>query len=199
MHPEPISQGKQAAKRLVPLLLAIAGIALSIADRAAAAPRGANSPAAANALRAGCGSQSGRAAVAPPARAVVAPPARAPAAAAQHRETKDARPQTAANRPRANAIARNGLPRRPLPGEAGFTGVPPRGETRFISNEMVFHVGANVPRETVVAAAQRLGLTPLGSQSLAVTGGTLYRFRLGEGRQVADVVRALETQKIGTA
>jgi len=64
---------------------------------------------------------------------------------------------------------------------------------------MVFHVGANVPRETVAAAAQRLGLTPLGSQSLAVTGGTLFRFRLGEGRQVADVVRALETQKIGTA
>jgi subtilisin family serine protease len=199
MHSDPISRGKQAAKRLVPLLLAVAGIALSIADRAAAAPRGANSPAAANALRAGSGSQSGRAVVSPPARAVIAPPVRAPAAAAPHRETKDARPQTAANRPRANAIARNGLPRRPLPGEAGFTGVPPRGETRFISNEMVFHVGANVPRETVAAAAQRLGLTPLGSQSLAVTGGTLFRFRLGEGRQVADVVRALETQKIGTA
>jgi hypothetical protein len=36
------------------------------------------------------------------------------------------------------------LPHRPFPGEAGFTGVPPRGETRFVSNEMVVHVGAEV-------------------------------------------------------
>src|SRR5262249_37488062 len=54
---------------------------------------------------------------------------------------------------------RSRLPLRPLPGERGFTGVPPAGETRFISNEMVFHVPPNVSREAVDNAARRLGLT----------------------------------------
>src|SRR5215469_13916183 len=49
------------------------------------------------------------------------------------------------------------------------------------------------------ASARRLGLTPLGAQSLTLTGGRLFRFRLGEGRQVADAVRALEAEKLGTA
>src|SRR5262249_45214461 len=45
-----------------------------------------------------------------------------------------------------NAIlaVRARLPLRPLPGERGFTGVPPTGETRFVSNEMVLQVGANI-------------------------------------------------------
>src|SRR6266566_684092 len=36
--------------------------------------------------------------------------------------------------------ARSRLPQHPLPGERGFTGVPPVGEKRFVSSEMVFHV-----------------------------------------------------------
>lgn len=181
------------AKRLFPLVLAVAAIALGIADQASAAPRGATSAAAASAPKVPSATQSGR--------AVVRPPGRPPAAAvtSRQREEKNARPQTALNRPRTNAIARNGLPRRPLPGEPGFTGVPPRGETRFVSNEMVLHIDPNVSRQTVDAAARRLGLTPLASQSLTFTGGTIFRFRLSEGRQVADVVRALEAEKIGTA
>src|SRR5262249_57767937 len=59
--------------------------------------------------------------------------------------------------------------------------------------------GANVSPQAVEAAARRLGLTPLGAQSLTLTGGRLFRFRLGEGRQVADAVRALEAEKLGTA
>jgi subtilisin family serine protease len=94
--------------------------------------------------------------------------------------------------------ARSLLPPRPLPGERGFTGVPPVGETRFVSTEMVFHVGPNVSRQQVDAAAARLGLTAIGSQDIGITGGTLYHFRLAGGRQVADVVRTLEAQNIGT-
>jgi hypothetical protein len=96
-------------------------------------------------------------------------------------------------------IARNGLPHRPFPGEAGFTGVPPRGETRFISNEMVFHVPSNVAPGAVDAAARRLGLVAVGSQNLTLSGGTLFHFRIDNGRQVADVVRELEAEKIGVA
>ena len=100
--------------------------------------------------------------------------------------------------PAINAIARNGLPHRPFPGEAGFTGVPPRGETRFVSNEMVVHVGAEVSPQALDAAARRLGLTPISSQSLALSGGRLVHFRIPSG-QVADAVRMLEAEKIGIA
>jgi subtilisin family serine protease len=100
--------------------------------------------------------------------------------------------------PAVNAIARNGLPHRPLPGEAGFTGVPPRGETRFVSNEMIVHVGADVSPQALDAAARRLGLTPIGSQNLELSGGRLVHFRIANG-QVADAVRMLEAEKIGIA
>ena len=94
--------------------------------------------------------------------------------------------------------AQQRLPRRPLPGERGFTGVPPRGETRFVSNEMVFQVGPNVSPQAVDSVARRLALSAVGSQ-VSVAGGTLLRFRINDGRPVADVIRALEAEKIGVA
>jgi hypothetical protein len=97
-------------------------------------------------------------------------------------------------RPFAGAIAR-----RPLIGQRGFTGVPPAGETRFLTNEMVFHVPANVSPQTVDNAARRLGLSTVASQSFNLSGGTLFRFRITDGRPVADVIRALESQNIGVA
>jgi hypothetical protein len=100
--------------------------------------------------------------------------------------------------PGINAIARNGLPHRPFPGEAGFTGVPPRGETRFIANEMVVHVGADVSPQVLDAAARRLGLVQIESHTVALSGGRLVHFRIPNG-QVADAVRMLEAEKIGIA
>ena len=94
-------------------------------------------------------------------------------------------------------VARLRLPPRPFPGTAGFTAVPPVGETRFVSTEMVFHVGPNVSRQTVDATAARLGLTVVSGQASGITGGTLYQFSLPPGRQVADVVRALEAERVG--
>jgi subtilisin family serine protease len=173
--------------RLIPLLVAVAAIGLSLTDRTSAAQRATKLAPAANAPKAQTAKDSGR--------AVVRPPSTPPANAASQRE----RQQTTQGGTKTNTIARNGLPRRPLPGEAGFTGVPPRGERRFISNEMVFHTGANVSPQAVEAAARRLGLTPLGAQSLTLTGGKLFHFRLGEGRNVADAVRVLEAEKLGTA
>jgi subtilisin family serine protease len=96
-------------------------------------------------------------------------------------------------------VARLRLPPRPFPGSAGFTGVPPVNETRFVSTEMVFHVGPNVSRQTVDATAKRLGLTVAGVQTSSITGGTLYHFRLPPGRRVADVVRTLEAERVGIA
>ena len=96
--------------------------------------------------------------------------------------------------PFAGAIAR-----RPMIGERGFTGVPPAGETRFLTNEMVFHVPANVSPQTVDNAARRLGLSTVASQSFSLSGGTLFRFRITDGRPVGDVIRALESENIGVA
>ena len=50
-------------------------------------------------------------------------------------------------------------------GERGFTGVPPIGETRFLTNEMVFQVPANVSAQTVDTVARRLNLSTVASQS----------------------------------
>jgi subtilisin family serine protease len=100
--------------------------------------------------------------------------------------------------PAGNAIARNGLPYRPFPGEAGFTGVPPRSETRFVSREMIVHVGPEVSPQALNAAARRLGLTPVSTQDLALSGGRLVHFRLSRG-EVADTIRNLEAEKIGIA
>ncbi len=76
--------------------------------------------------------------------------------------------------------------------------MPPRGETRFMSNEMIVHVGAEVSPQALDAAARRLGLTQIGSQNLALSGGRLVHFRVVNG-QVADAVRMLEAEKIGIA
>jgi Subtilase family len=84
----------------------------------------------------------------------------------------------------------------PLPGQPGFTGVPPAGERRFIQNEMVLHIGADVSPETVRSLATRLGLSQVGHQRFDHVGHGLYRFRIDDGRSVSDVIRAMEAEKI---
>jgi len=117
-----------------------------------------------------------------------------------HNPATMGRPGLTGNAPgNAFGIARNGLPHRPFPGEAGFTGVPPRGETRFVSGEMIVHVGSDVSPQTLDAAARRLGLTSISSQNLSLSDGRLVHFRIANGQQVADAVRALEAEKIGIA
>lgn len=86
-----------------------------------------------------------------------------------------------------------------MPGEPGFTGVPPAGEHRFVPNELVLHVGSTVSPERLQDASRKLGLTRLASQNVDLTGGRLIHFRAAPGRPVADVVRALEAEKIGIA
>jgi hypothetical protein len=100
---------------------------------------------------------------------------------------------------RSIVIARSRLPHRPFPGERGFTGVPVAGEARYVRNEVMLQVGADVSQQTVDAVARKLGLSTVGSQSFGLTGGTLMNFRIADGRRIDDVVRALETENIGVA
>ena len=71
----------------------------------------------------------------------------------------------------------------------GFV-LPSAGERRFLANEVVLDI-PNIPAPTLDAIAQRHRLTLIGSRSLALTGHTLYRWRVDDGRPVADVIRAL--------
>jgi subtilisin family serine protease len=95
--------------------------------------------------------------------------------------------------------ARLRLPPHPMPGQQGFTGVPPRGETRYVQNELVLHVGPNVSPQALNAAMQRHGLTTVSSQSAELTGGTMLHLRYTDRRAMTEVVHALELDNIGIA
>jgi subtilisin family serine protease len=88
------------------------------------------------------------------------------------------------------------MPRYPLPGERNFTGVPPVGETRFVTTEMVCQFGPDVSLPVIAETARRHNLTIVATQQSALTGGTLVHFRIGGNRATPDVVRAMETERI---
>lgn len=139
-------------------------------------------------------------------RLAVRPYSSTPAVARPDRPHDSSAKLTAVDRQKARvehraaiAAVRKRVPRRPMPGEPGFTGVPPAGEHRFVPNELVLHVGSTVSPERLEDASRKLGLTRLASQNVDLTGGRLIHFRAAPGRPVADVVRALEAEKIGIA
>jgi hypothetical protein len=47
----------------------------------------------------------------------------------------------------------------------------------------VFHAPPNVSAQAVDAAARRLGLVAVSSQNLTLSGGTLFHFRIDNGRR----------------
>ncbi|RAI35333.1 S8 family peptidase, partial [Rhodoplanes roseus] len=80
--------------------------------------------------------------------------------------------------------------------ERVYSGLPPRTETRYIPREVVVQVADTVPRADVEAAARRLGITMVGSHGFEGGGRTLYQFRSADGRDVRDVIRSLERDRI---
>jgi subtilisin family serine protease len=80
--------------------------------------------------------------------------------------------------------------------EIQFSGVPPRGETRYVPREVVVQMSNTVQRAQVEAVAQQLGVTVVASQSLNASGRTLYQFRSADGSDVSDVIRRLEQNNI---
>ena len=69
--------------------------------------------------------------------------------------------------------------------------IPPPSETRFVKDEVVFQIAGNVTVERLEAAVGRLGLTRLASENLAITGSTVVRFRITDGRSPAEIIPAL--------
>ena len=88
------------------------------------------------------------------------------------------------------------IPIYPLPGERNFTGVPPPSETRFVRTEMICQFGPDVTPEAIAETARRHNLTIIATQRSALTGATLVQFAHRGNRGTADVVRAMEAERI---
>jgi filamentous hemagglutinin family protein len=69
--------------------------------------------------------------------------------------------------------------------------IPPPTETRFVKDEVVLQIAGNVTVERLEAAVGRLGLILLASENLAITGSTVVRFRITDGRSPAEIIPAL--------
>jgi subtilisin family serine protease len=98
----------------------------------------------------------------------------------------------------------SGGPQRPLRisrhgggnNNGGHGGVPPRGETRFIPDEVIVEFSSSASPQVIDQIARRYNLTPLESQSLPLIGVSLYRWHIGGGRSVASVIGALQNEHI---
>jgi filamentous hemagglutinin family protein len=80
--------------------------------------------------------------------------------------------------------------------EQRFSGVPPVTETRFLPGEVVVQVSNTVPAERIQEVARQLGITLIASQAIDGSGRVVYRFSTGGGKNIRDIIRALERQQI---
>ncbi len=72
------------------------------------------------------------------------------------------------------------------------TGLPPVGEARFRSNELVLQFGGDRTPQDVAALARRFGLTIAAQQTIGALRRTVYTFRINNGQPVADVIRQID-------
>lgn len=72
------------------------------------------------------------------------------------------------------------------------SGVPPAGEHRLLPDEVVIEVANSLSTAQIDALQRRHRLTRIERQRFALSGTTLFRWRIPDGRSVASVVRALE-------
>jgi subtilisin family serine protease len=82
----------------------------------------------------------------------------------------------------------------PASGGGGSSGVPPPGERRFVADEIVTAISASATPQALESMARRYNLTRLESINLPLIGATVYRWRLGGRRSVADIVGVIEDQ-----
>jgi hypothetical protein len=78
----------------------------------------------------------------------------------------------------------------------GGGGAPPQGNQNFVPNEVITAFAPGATPQAINQVARRYELTPLDSQSFSLLGTSLYRWRLGGGRTVANTVRALGGERI---
>jgi hypothetical protein len=81
-------------------------------------------------------------------------------------------------------------------GEPRLIAIPPRGETRFVMDEVLLMVDCDTPQSALDTAARELRLSIMGSQCLMQTHLNLVRLHINSGQKVADVIRALARYRI---
>jgi hypothetical protein len=72
------------------------------------------------------------------------------------------------------------------------SGAPVAGERRFIANEVVIEVAGRPSQQEVDALARRHQLNRQESQSFELSGTTMFRWTIPDGRNVSTVIRGLE-------
>jgi hypothetical protein len=73
---------------------------------------------------------------------------------------------------------------------------PQQGNQNFVPNEVITAFAPGTTPQAINQVARQYELTPLDSQSFPLLGTSLYRWRLGGGRTVANTVRALGGERI---
>ena len=74
-------------------------------------------------------------------------------------------------------------------------GMPPANERRFAPNEVVIEVDGRPSTQAVDALARRHRLTRVESQTFELTGTTMFRWTIPDGRSVRQVIRGLEADR----
>ena len=75
-------------------------------------------------------------------------------------------------------------------------GAPQQANQNFVPNEVITAFAPGATPQAIGLIARRYELTQLDSQSFPLLGTSLYRWRLGGGRTVANTVRALGGERI---
>ena len=78
----------------------------------------------------------------------------------------------------------------------GGGGAPQQANQNFVPNEIITAFAPGATPQAIDQVARRYELTQLDSQSFPLLGTSLYRWRLGGGRTVANTVRALGGERI---
>ena len=76
------------------------------------------------------------------------------------------------------------------------SGVPPRGERRFVADEIIVEFSAGATPQAIDQLARRFNLTQLESQGFPLIRSTFSRWRIPRGRSVPDLVGVIEDDRI---
>jgi hypothetical protein len=76
------------------------------------------------------------------------------------------------------------------------SGVPPRGERRFVADEIVVEFSAGATPQAIDQLARRYNLTQLESQGFPLIRSTFSRWRIPRGRSVPNLVGVIEDDRI---
>ena len=108
--------------------------------------------------------------------------------------------------PGAGAPPAANIPPAPPTGTAGLNGggggggagggMPPRGERRFVPDEVITAFAASATPQAIEQLARRHNLTQLETINLPLLGTTIYRWRIDGRRPVGDLVGAIEDERI---